>query len=171
MDADLHEGETRHCVSAPERTILLVVDETRLSRMRAPLRFACRRARATGSRLALVGVTDPPGDYSWLAAAKAIRGETQAAFKTALAELAQSAADCTGTQPAVHLREGNAAEQVCALIDSEPAICNVIVGLDVRSSPKLASATALINSQCNRMRIPVTVVPRHMTDSEIDLIT
>lgn len=175
MDADLRDGGARQPASAPGKTILLVVDESRLSRMRAPLRYACRRARATGSRLALVGVYEPPrGEYAWLSAAQAIRGEAQTDFGTALAQLAENAAGCTGQAPMVLLREGDPAEEVCALIDADPGICNVIVGLDVRPSAMGGpppSASALLNSHCNRLRVPVTVVPRHMTDSEVDMIS
>jgi hypothetical protein len=175
MDADLRNGSARQPASAPGKTILLVVDESRLSRMRAPLRFACRRACATGSRLALVGVYEPPrGEYAWLSAAQAIRGAAKSDFGTALAQLAENAAGCTGMDPVVLLREGDPAEEVCALIDADPDICNVIVGLDIRSAAmggSPPSATALLNNHCNRLRVPVTVVPRHMTDSEVDMIS
>lgn len=175
MDADLRDGVGRQPASAPNKTILLVVDESRLSRMRAPLRFACRRAAATGSRLALMGVYEPPrGEYAWLKAAQAIRGEVQNDFGSALAQLAESAADCIGQPPLVMLREGDPAEQVCAMIESDPAICNVIVGLDVRANAMggpMPPATAILNSHCSRLRVPVTVVPRHMTDSEVDMIS
>lgn len=138
------------------RTILLVVDEVLPSRMRAPLRFACRRARATGSGLALVGVADGEPERSALAAA--------------MAALAHAAEGVIGIAPALHLREGDAVAQLVALVDDRPDVTDVVFGLDARG-PRPGGRPSPLGAILNRdLRAEVIVVPRHMSDSEIDLI-
>ncbi len=46
-----------------ERVFLVVVDES--PEMRKALRYACRRAKRTGGRVALLYVMDPPEGQQW----------------------------------------------------------------------------------------------------------
>jgi hypothetical protein len=143
------------------KTILLVVDELAPSRMRAPLRFACRRARATGSRLALVGVVEP---------ALHNNRATLSATMVALAELAEID---TGTAPTLHMREGDTVAELIALVNDQPEICAIILGLDARAARaggRPSPLGAILNKDRDQVRVPVTVIPRHMSDTEIDLI-
>ena len=48
---------------ADERIFLVVVDES--PEMRNALRYACRRAKRTGGRLAMLYVMDPPEGQQW----------------------------------------------------------------------------------------------------------
>lgn len=144
------------------KTILLVVDDLTPSRMRAPLRFACRRARATGSRLALIGVVEP-----------ALRNDraTLSATMNALAGLVETD---TGTAPALHMREGDTVAELIALVNDLPDICTIILGLDSRAARmggRPSPLGAILNKDRDQVRVPVTVIPRHMSDTEIDLIT
>lgn len=141
------------------RTILLVVDEVASARMRAPLRFACRRARATGSRLALLAVAD---------------GRDREPLAGAMAALAEVVAGEFGEPPALHLREGDMVAELLALVDSRPDILDVIFGLDpraVRANAQPSPLGTILNRHRDRIRAEVIVVPRHMSDSEIDLIS
>lgn len=143
------------------KTILLVVDELLPSRMRAPLRFACRRARATGSQLALVGVVEPS------------LCNDRATLSATMHALAGLVATDTGTAPILHIREGDTVAELIALVNDRPEITAIILGLDARAARvggRPSPLGAILNKDRDQVRVPVTVIPRHMSDTEIDLI-
>ena len=53
------------------RVFLVVVDQT--PELNVALRYACRRARATGGRLAMLYVTEPATSAEWLAVSELMR--------------------------------------------------------------------------------------------------
>ena len=88
-------GETR-------RNYLVVVDTTPESRL--ALRYAARRARQTGGRLALLTVLPPTDFVQWGAVQSAIEAETRAEAEAVLAEVAAEVTATYGLTPA--LRSG-----------------------------------------------------------------
>jgi nucleotide-binding universal stress UspA family protein len=58
-----------------QRVFLVVVDSS--PEMKVALRFACRRARATGGRLAMLYVTEP-ASAEWLGVGEIMREERRA---------------------------------------------------------------------------------------------
>ena len=60
---------------AEERVFLVVVDES--PEMRNALRYACRRAKRTGGRVAMLYVMEPPEGQQWGAVVDLMREEAR----------------------------------------------------------------------------------------------
>jgi hypothetical protein len=78
----------------------------------------------------------------------------------------------TGSMPAVHIREGQRAEQLVALLDEEPSISLLVLGTATGGGDPGPLVTYLTSSAGrNRLRVPVTLVPGHLSEAEIDALS
>ncbi len=80
-----------------DRIFLVVVDET--EEMRVALRFACRRARNTGGRVALLYVIEPADFQHWQAVGDLMREEARSEGEQLLQKLA--------ARVKIHIWKGN----------------------------------------------------------------
>ena len=96
-------------VRAEERVFLVVVDES--PEMRNALRYACRRAKRTGGRVAMLYVMDPPEGQQWGAVVDLMRQEARQQAEDVVARHADSAATLTGQPPTIHIREGKSRDE------------------------------------------------------------
>jgi nucleotide-binding universal stress UspA family protein len=77
----------------------------------------------------------------------------------------------TGTMPVIHIREGNTAEQLAALLQEEPGISLLVLGTAPGSTNPGPLVTYLLGNLGRRIKIPVTLVPGELTAEEIDALT
>src|SRR5204863_1963534 len=111
---------------ADERVFLVVVDES--PEMRNALRYACRRAKRTGGRVALLYVMAPPEGQQWGAVADLMREEARQEAEQLVARYADVAATLTGQPPAIHIREGKSRDELIKLLDEDRSICVLVLG-------------------------------------------
>ncbi len=87
---------------APSRVFLVVVDES--EEMRNALRYACRRARKTTGRVALLYVIEPLEFQHWLGVGRVMEEEARAEAEQRLQALATEVYAQTGAVSVIHLR-------------------------------------------------------------------
>ncbi len=152
-----------------ERVFLIVVDDT--AEMTVALRFASRRARNTGGRVALLHVVESTDFQHWMAVGDLMRDEARNEGEQLLQKLAGQVNELTGTLPVLFVREGNRRDQLLQLIDEEPGISILVLGasLDKRGPGPLIQA--LTSKFVGRLRVPVTIVPGNLSEEDIDSIT
>ena len=92
------------------RVFLVVVDES--PEMDVALRFACRRARHTGGRVALLYVTEPSEFQNWLTVGELMRDEARHQGEQVLQRLAGKVNEWVGRMPVLYLREGNRRDEL-----------------------------------------------------------
>jgi nucleotide-binding universal stress UspA family protein len=153
---------------ADRRVFLVVVDDT--PERRAALRFACRRARHTGGRVALLRVIEPSGFRDFTAIGALIRDEARAEAESMLTRAAAEVEALSGEVPSLYVREGDPREEVIRLITDEPSLSLLVLAADPGPSGPGPLVTALIARHVGRLRVPVTIVPGSLTDAEIDAI-
>jgi len=150
------------------RVFLVVVDDS--PEMSLALRFACRRARHTGGRVALLRVIDPVDFQHWNAVGELMRDEARAEAERLVQRLAAEVQEQTGQIPVVYLREGERAEVVLQVTQEEPAISVLVLAASSGADPgPIISYLAKRNFQ--RMRVPVTIVPGTLSPEEIDALS
>ena len=100
-------------MSESNRTFLVVVDET--EEMQVALRYASRRAKATGGRVALLYVVDPSEFEHFMGVREIMREEKRQEAEQTLQKLADVVVEDSGQIPVVYLKEGNRrdARSVC----------------------------------------------------------
>jgi nucleotide-binding universal stress UspA family protein len=154
---------------APSRIFLVVVDES--EEMRNALRYACRRARKTTGRVALLYVIEPLEFQHWLGVGRVMEEEARAEAEQRLQALATEVYAQTGAVSVIHLREGNRAEQLVQLLQEDPSISLIVLGTARSASNPGPLVTYLLANLGRRVRVPVTLVPGELTVEEIDALS
>jgi nucleotide-binding universal stress UspA family protein len=166
-------GDTTDQTQAPrdssDRVFLVVVDET--EEMEVALRFACRRARHTGGRVALLYVIEPAEFQHWMAVEDLMREEARSEGEQLLQKLAARVNELVGSIPILYVREGKVRDELFKLLDEEPRVSILVLGANPGSRGPGPLVSALTGKMIGKLRIPVTVVPGNLGDEEIDMIS
>jgi nucleotide-binding universal stress UspA family protein len=152
-----------------ERIFLVVVDES--AEMEVALRFACRRARHTGGRVALLSVTEPADFQHWMGVGNLMREEARAESERTLQKCASRVFEMSGAMPVLHVREGDRREQLLKLLDEEPGISILVLGANTGPRGPGPLISALTGKFLSKLRVPLTIVPGDLSDDEIDSVS
>jgi len=151
------------------RVFLVVIDASQ--EQHQAIRFACKRARTTGGRVALFKCLSPAEFQHFAGVAEIMRTEAREHAENLLRKVAESVIEISGQIPVLYVREGDAKEELIKLIDEEEIISILVLGVSTGSSgpgPLVTHITSRGSSVC---RVPVTLVPDNMTDDAIDALT
>ncbi|HEX4113669.1 MAG TPA: universal stress protein [Stellaceae bacterium] len=157
--------ETPEPVDLP-RVFLVVVDET--EEMRVALRFACRRARHTGGRVALLHVIEPGDPQPFRQVEALMLAEQRADAEALIKTLSADVVEWSGQLPVVHLRDGYRAEQLLKLVEEEPGISILVLAAGTGSEEPGPLISQLVGRLSGRLQVPITVVPGNLSDAQID---
>jgi len=151
------------------RVFLVVVDES--PELANALRYACRRAKRTGGRVAMLYVMDPPEGQQWGAVVDLMRQEARQQAEEAVARYAESAQSMTGQPPIVHIREGKSRDELLKLITEDHSISVLVLGSSKSGEGPGPLVSAFTGKSAGLLRIPMTIVPGVLTEAEIDAIS
>lgn len=151
------------------RVFLVVVDDT--AEMRVALRFACRRARHTSGRVALLYVIEPSEYRHFMGVGDLMREEARTEAELLMQKLAAQVQEMSGAVPIVHLREGNRRDELLKLIGEEPSISILVLGANTEASDPGPLISALTGKFLSRMQVPLTIVPGNLSDEAVDEIS
>lgn len=154
---------------AGERVFLVVVDES--PEMRNALRYACRRAKRTGGRVAMLYVMHPPEAQQWGAVVDLMRQEARQEAEATMARHADTVVALTGQPPAIHIREGQSRDELMKLLTEDRSISVLVLGSASGSEGPGPLVTAFAGKLGSQLRIALTIVPGALTDAEIDAIS
>ena len=153
-----------------ERVFLVVIDDT--DEMRNALRFACRRAEHTRGRVALLYVIEPIEFQHWIGVGRVMEEEARQEAEQHAQSFASDVFKLTGSMPAVHIREGNRAEELLTLLDEDPTISLLVLGIaSDKNDPGPLVSYLTGNMGKNNLSIPLTLVPGQLSSEEIDKLT
>jgi nucleotide-binding universal stress UspA family protein len=152
-----------------ERVFLVVVDES--PEMRKALRYACRRAKRTGGRVAMLYVMEPPEAHQWGAVVNLMRQEARQEAEAVMAGHADTVVAQTGQPPAIHIREGTRRDELMKLLTEDRSISVLVLGSASGSEGPGPLVTAFAGRLGSQLRIALTIVPGALTDAEIDAIS
>ena len=152
-----------------ERVFLVVVDES--PEMRNALRYACRRAKRTGGRVAMLFVMEPPEGQQWGSVVDLMRQEARQQAEEIVGRYAEMAATLTGQPPAIHIREGKNRDELTKLIAEDRSISVLVLGSASNSEGPGPLVAAFTGKHGGQLRIPLTIVPGALTEAEIDAIS
>ena len=154
---------------APDRVVLVVADDS--AELEVALRYACRRARKTRGRVALLAVVEP-GDYQhWMAVGDLMKEEARQAAEQMLQKLAERVNEWTGTMPILYVREGARGDELLKLIEEEPSISILVLGANPGPKGPGPLVSMLTGKMVGRLRVPVTIVPGNLTLEDVDKVS
>ena len=149
------------------RKFMAVIDGT--PECERAVHYAGRRAKNSNGGLVLLFVI-PEGDFQqWLGVEAIMRAEAREEAEAIMAKAAQRVRETIGIDPEIVIREGNATEEINALVEEDRDVAILV----------LASASAkegpgpLVSAIAGRgavFPIPVTVLPDSLTNEEIDAL-
>jgi nucleotide-binding universal stress UspA family protein len=150
------------------RKFLCVIDDT--PECERAVAYAARRAQRTGGALILVYVIEPGDFQHWLGVEEIMREEARANADAALHTFAAKVRESIGIEAECVVREGTPVEQIHALIeeDQDIAILVLAAGAGKEGPGPLVSSIAGKNAA---FPIPVTVVPMHLSDEDIESLS
>ena len=152
-----------------ERVFLVVVDES--EEMQNALRYASRRALKTDGRVALLYVIEPAEFQHWLGVERVMQDEARQQAEQTLQALAAKVQAETGKLPILHVREGRRRDELLALIEEEPGISLLVLGMAPSREGPGPLVTYLVSQMGGQMRVPVTLVPGQLNEQEIEAVT
>jgi len=149
------------------RKFLVVVDDS--PEFETALRYAARRARSTGGRVALLRVIRHGSDAHWSGVRDEIDRQLREEAEALLMRLGEEAADRSGAPPLFLIEEGDPLAVLRKVVDEDPDIKILILasGGGSRGPGPLISAILKQGSLGGR-KLPVTIVPGELSDSEIE---
>jgi nucleotide-binding universal stress UspA family protein len=148
------------------RKFLVVVDRTPESRV--AIRFATRRAQHTGGRVTLLCVAQHDDFQQWRGVEEIMRDEAHQEAESLIYEAAKTVNELSGIIPELVIQHGRTAECLAALIKSDVDISILVLASGGKENP--GSLLSAFLGGVTGSRIPVTVVPRTLSDAQIDAL-
>jgi nucleotide-binding universal stress UspA family protein len=148
---------------------LVVIDDT--PECDRAVYYASRRAARNSAGLVMLRVVElHDRNQQWLGVADIMRAEAQEAANEALARYAARANGIAGITPERVIREGEAAREVQALIEDDEDIAILVLAAGVGGEDPGPLVSSLSKSSAT-FPIPLTIVPGHLSDDELEAMT
>ena len=154
--------------STNERAAIFLVVVDNSPEMRVALRWASLRARRTGGKGGLVRVIRKADFQHWAAIGNLMQFEAREEAEQLLQEHAADVFHLYGGMPILYLREGETKSEVVNLIQEDKDIRLLVLAASTSRRGPGPLITHLTKKVISRIRIPVTIVPGGLTDSQID---
>lgn len=152
-----------------ERIFLCVVDGSQ--EMRVALRFASRRAKRSGGRVALLYVMEPADFQHWMSVEERMREERREEAERVLQDLASEVQEIAGGMPVLYVREGAGAQVIRELIEEEPRIRILVLGAGTGKKGPGPLVSSIVAKSSGAFPIPITVVPGNLTEEQVDALS
>jgi len=148
------------------RKFLVVVDDS--PEFEAALRYASRRARSTGGRVALLRVIPAGSDAHWSGVRDEIERELREEAEALLNRLGAEAAERSGAQPVFLIESGEPPAAIRKVVGDDPEIKILVLaaGAGPRGPGPLVSA--VLKGGFGGRKLPVTIVPGELTEADIE---
>ena len=146
------------------RKFLVVVDKSQ--ECNVALRFATRRAMATGGRVTLLCVTGAADFQQWRGVEEIMKDEAHQEAENLIHAAAKKANELSGIICELVIAEGRASDCLPELLKNDPEISILVLAAGTAKDgpgPLVASVGTASNYP-----IPVTIVPGGLSDTDID---
>lgn len=133
--------------------------------------YTSRRAARTKANMVMLRVIDiSDRNQQWLGVADIMRAEAQEEAAAALERAAGRANGVAGITPERVVAEGEWSEQILKLIDEDEDI-EVLILAAATSKEGPGPLVSAFGKSAGEFPIPVTIVPGHLSDEELDALS
>lgn len=148
------------------RKFLVVVDDS--PEFDAALRFASRRARSTGGRVVLLRVIPDGSDAHWSGARDEIDRQQREEAEVLLNRLGEEAAERSGAPPVFLIEKGDPQGAIRKVVGEDPEIKILVLAAGSRGPGPLVSAVMKAGGAFTGRKLPITIVPGELTETDIE---
>ena len=155
--------------SAPPRKFLVIADGS--AEFAAALRFACRRARSTGGKVAILRVINPAVFEHWSGVREEIERQARAEAAQEMEAFEPLVLTETGSQPELlFVRADDTRDALRRVISADRDIKILVLAAATggRGPGPLVTSIAREGVRWGGRNLPVTVVPGDLSEAEID---
>jgi nucleotide-binding universal stress UspA family protein len=152
-----------------DRTFLVIVDES--PELSVAIRYASRRAKATGGRVVLLYVQEPVEFQHWSGVSEIMRDEKRQEAEATLQRLSEIVNRISGQIPVVQLREGTRSEEVIKLLTEDKTISILVLAAGTGPEGPGPLVTYVTGKGAGKIKVPITIVPGDLTDEQVDAVT
>jgi nucleotide-binding universal stress UspA family protein len=146
------------------RKFLVVVDKT--PECKVAIRFATRRAMATGGRVTLLCVAQLPEMQQWRGVEEIMRDEAHQEAEALIHDAAKTVNELSGIISELIIAEGRPMEALMELLKGDSDISILVLATSTaKEGPGPLVATV---ATAAHYPIPVTIVPGSLSGAEID---
>jgi nucleotide-binding universal stress UspA family protein len=150
-----------------QRKFLVVVDET--PECDRAVYYAARRAARTGGRLVLVSVIAiGEVNQQWLGVGDLMLEEARGEAEGRLDHYAARARNLAGIDPERALRQGVKADEIVKFIDEDEDIAVLVLAAGTSKEGPGPLVSSLAGAGSGNFPIPITIVPGHLKDEDLD---
>lgn len=132
--------------------------------------YAARRAKASGGGAVFLYVIEQDEFQHWLGVEKIMRAEAEAEANARLARVAENLRSVVGIEPELVVREGKVEEEIHKLIEADREIAILVLATGDNSDGP-GPLVAAVSGRSGGYSIPVTVVPGHLSEEEIESLS
>jgi nucleotide-binding universal stress UspA family protein len=148
------------------RKFLVVVDKT--PECNVAIRFATRRAMATGGRVTLLCVAHHADFQQWRGVEEIMKDEAHQEAESLIYEAAKMVNEMSGIVCELIIADGRSMDALMALLKSDSDISILVLAASTaKEGPGPLVATV---ATAGHYPIPVTIVPGSLSDAEIDAL-
>jgi nucleotide-binding universal stress UspA family protein len=153
-------------VARAPRKFLVVVDKS--PECKVAVRFATRRAMATGGRMTLLCVAELPEMQQWRGVEEIMKDEARDEAERLVYEAAKVVNELSGVICELVIAEGRAGECLSDLLKNDGEISILVLAAAIaKDGPGPLVATV---GTASHYPIPVTIVPGNLSDADIDTL-
>jgi nucleotide-binding universal stress UspA family protein len=150
------------------RKFMAVIDNT--PECARAVHYAGMRAKNSGGGLVLLYIVSDADFNQWIGVGEIMRAEAREEAETVMAKIAQEVRETIGTEPELVIREGKATDQILQLIEEDRDIAILVLAASSAKEGPGPLVTA-VATRGAAFQIPVTIVPEHLTDADIDALS
>ena len=132
--------------------------------------YACRRAKNTDGRVALLHVIQPADFRHWSGVEDLLQGERWEEAEKLLQDLAADVNAWAGVMPELLVREGRIGDEILNLVAEDASLDLLCVGSNP-SEGRGKLVSFLAGHLAGRLTIPLVVIPGTLSDEQIVNIT
>lgn len=149
------------------RKFLIVVDDS--PEFEAALRYAARRAFSTGGHLVMLRIIPPAAsDAHWAGVREEIERQTRAEAEAILNRWAGEAAERSGSTPILVIERGDPKDCIRKVVGEDPDIKILVLAAGSHAPGPLVDAVVKQGAALTGRKLPVTIVPGELTETEIE---
>ena len=147
---------------------LVIADES--AECARAIHFAARRASRIGAGITMLAIAEPAEFQHWMGVGAVMKAEAEDKARTLLDRHAKIGRAIAGIEPEMVVRTGNKAEEIRALIETDPDISFLVLGAATGADGPGPLVSLLAGKTSGSFPVPVVIVPGGLTDAEIDAL-
>ena len=152
-----------------QRTLLVVIDET--PECDRAVYYASRRVMRTGGRLVMLAVISVGEvNQQWLGVGELMLEEAREDAESRLDQYAARARNLAGIDPERVLRQGVKADEILKLIDEDEDIALLVLAAGTGAEGPGPLVSSIVGTNSGTFPVPITIVPGHLSDQELDAL-